>query len=275
MIAHGSARLVRWWVGLYTLGLSVDARIGRREEVEADLWDQCAEATMIGRADRSAGAEILTRLVLGVPADVSWRLALAAWAPARPRVEGGVTIGTRVLGLVAILGGLGVAIGASVFAGVILAKSTMPPWEPGVDPVQESIMVVAGSVGMIGIAAATAGLVLRFRHRTRNAAVAAALIAAVGAVLGVLVVWPAIYLALAGFAYLVWELGRAGVLGRRVVSANLLSTVLLLVPIAAMFIGTTVGLAIALVVPYPVTWLAIGGSLLRGASGTPAAIQGA
>ena len=273
MIAHRSARLVRWWVGLYTLGLSVDARVGRREEIEADLWDQFAEATLIGRPDRSAGAEILARLVLGVPADIRWRLGHAAEDPARPRVERGLTIGTRFLGLLAILGGLGVAIGASVFAGVVLAKSTIRPWELGVDPVQESIMAVAGTVGMIAIAAATAGLVLRFRHRTRNAAVAAALIALVCAVLGVLVAWPAIYLALAGFAYLVWELGRAGVLGRRVVGANLLSMALLVVPVTAMSTDITVGLAIALVVPYPVTWLAIGGSLVRRASGTPPTVQ--
>jgi hypothetical protein len=275
MIARRSAGLVRRWVGFYTRGLSAEVRDGRREEIESHLWDQLEEATSTGRSDRSIGADILMRLVLGLPADLSWRTTRTANRQARPATEGTAATGTRVVGLLAIVGGLGVAIGASVFAGVILAKSTMRPWEQGVDPLQESIMAVAGSVGIVAIAAATAGLVLRFRHRAGNAAVAAALIAAVGAVLGVLVVWPAIYLALPGFAYLVWELGRAGVLGRRVVSANLLSTVLLLVPIAAMFTGTTVGLAIALVVPYPVTWLAIGGSLLRGASGTPPAVQGA
>jgi hypothetical protein len=38
---------------------------------------------------------------------------------------------------------------------------------------------------------------------------------------------------------------------------------LLLVPIAAIFTGAWVGVAIALVVPHPIIWLALGGSLLR------------
>jgi hypothetical protein len=275
MIARRSAGLVRRWVGFYTRGLSAEVRDGRREEIESHLWDQLEEAKVSGRPDRSTSADILMRLVLGIPADLSWRVPFGPDRQARPATKRTATTGTRVLGLLAIVGGLGVAIGAVVFAGVTLGKSSIRPWQQGIDPFQVSIMSVAGTVGMVAIAAATVGLVLRFGHRAGNAAVAVGLIAAVGAVLGVLVVWPAIYLAPAGMAYLIWDLGRGGVLSRRLAAVHAISTVLLLVPIAAIFTGASVGVAIALVVPNPVTWLAIGGSLLRGASGTPPAVQGA
>jgi hypothetical protein len=268
MIARRSAGLVRRWVGLYTRGLSVDVRDGRRAEIEADLWDQLEEAKLSGRPERSTGADILMRLARGLPADLSWRMALWADREVRPATKMTATTGTRAVGLLAIVGGLGVAIGAVTFAGTTLVESRIRPWEQGIDPLHESIMAVAGTVGMIAIAAATVGLVARFRHRTGNVAVMAASIGAAGGVLGALGVWPLLSLAPAGMAYFIWHLGRAGVLSRRLASVHAVSTMLLLVPIAAIFTGAWVGVGIALAIPNPLMWLAVGRSLVRG---TPAA----
>jgi hypothetical protein len=268
MITRRSAGLVRRWVELYTRGLSVDVRDARREEIEADLWEQLGEAKVSGRPDRSTGAEILMRLALGLPADLSWRMTFGVDRHARPATGRTATTGSWVLGLLAVVGGLGVAIGAGVWASAILVKSSMRPWEQGIDPLQESIMAVAGTVGMVAIAAATVGLLWRNRHRTGNTSAIAASIGAAGGVLGVLGAWPLFSLAPAGMAYFIWDLGRTGVLSRPVAVAHAVSTVLLLVPIAAIFTGAWVGAAIALVMPHPITWLAVGGSLLRG---TPAA----
>jgi hypothetical protein len=267
MIARRSAGLVRRWVGFYTRGLSADVRDGRREEIESHLWDQLEEATSTGRSDRSIGGEILMRLVLGLPADLSWRVPFGPDRQARPATTRPATTGTRVVGLLAVVGGLGVAIGAVVFAGVTLGTSSIRPWEQGIDPLQESIMAVAGTVGIVAIAAATVGLVLRFGHRAGNAAVIAASVGASGGVLGALGAWPLLSLAPAGMAYLIWDLGRAGVLSHRLAAVHAISTVLLVVPITAIFTGAPVGVAIALVIPNPIMWLAIGGSLMRG---TPA-----
>jgi hypothetical protein len=170
--------------------------------------------------------------------------------------------------VLAIVGGLGVAIGAGVFVGATLGKSSIRPWEQGIDPLQESIMAVAGTVGMVAIAAATVGLVLRFWNRAGSAAVIAALVGAAAGVLGALGAWPLLSLAPAGMAYLIWDLGRGGVLSRRLAAVHVISTVLLLVPIAAIFSGAPVGVAIALAIPNPIMWLVVGGSLVRG---TPAA----
>ncbi len=40
-------RLVRGWVRLYTAGLPADVRDGRREEIDADLWEHAREAALI------------------------------------------------------------------------------------------------------------------------------------------------------------------------------------------------------------------------------------
>jgi hypothetical protein len=275
MIARRSVRLVRWWVDLYTRGLSADARDGRREEIDGDLWSQFEDATLTGQPDRSTEGEILVRLLFGVPADVSWRLTRGIGSAARPSLEKSTSMSTRVLGLFAILGGLGVTIGAVVFAGAMLGDSSLRPWEGDLSPIQTWTMAVAGTVGIIAVAVATVGLVVRFRDLASKRAAAAATIGAVCGVLGVLVAWPAIYLAPVGMAYFIWDLGRAGVLSRWLAAAQAASVVAVFVPLVAIWTDVSVEPAIVLVIPYWITWLAIGSALLRGASGAPPAVQGA
>jgi hypothetical protein len=68
----GSA-VIRGWVGLYTRGLPTEMRARRRVEVAADLADETLHA--IRRGDQSGlFRQRLTRLLLGLPADLSWRL---------------------------------------------------------------------------------------------------------------------------------------------------------------------------------------------------------
>ena len=70
-----SVGFVRAWVRLYTTGLPPDLRDIRREEIDADLWDQTQEAAMLGRPPSEVRSQVLLRLLLGMPADVSWRVA--------------------------------------------------------------------------------------------------------------------------------------------------------------------------------------------------------
>ena len=66
-------RFVRRWVQLYTAGLPADLRDTRREEIDADLWEQVREAALMARPISTLRSQIALRLVLGVPADLLWR----------------------------------------------------------------------------------------------------------------------------------------------------------------------------------------------------------
>lgn len=68
-----AATLVRRWVDVYTRGMATELRDARRAEIESDLWAQSEEADMLGRAPLSVGIEMVTRLALGIPADILWR----------------------------------------------------------------------------------------------------------------------------------------------------------------------------------------------------------
>ena len=68
----GSAA-VRGWVRFYTLGLPPAMRERRRSEVAGDLADETVDAIRRGER-RGLLWQRITRLVLGIPADLSWRL---------------------------------------------------------------------------------------------------------------------------------------------------------------------------------------------------------
>jgi len=275
MNAARSAGLVSRWVALYTLGLPADLRDARREEIEGDLWSQHEEASLIGRPDGSLAGEMLTRLVLGVPADISWRLAHLAGSRARSSVERRTTLGTRVVGLLAILGGSAVAIAAAAFVAWTWSAPNARPWSLAADPLQSSLMTVAGDLGIVGLAAATAGLAILFQDRVSGGAALAASIGFVGGVLGILGAYSLLFLLPAGSAYLVWDLARARVLGRGLSVAHVASAVGFFVLIGAFMSNTPIGVAVVLALFYPLSWLAIGGSLMRGVPitepGTPGA----
>ncbi len=67
-------RFVRGWVHVYTAGLRPSVRGERREEIEADLWEQAMEATLTGRTS-GLGTHVLMRWALGTPDDLVWRVA--------------------------------------------------------------------------------------------------------------------------------------------------------------------------------------------------------
>ncbi|MEX0782337.1 MAG: hypothetical protein WD557_06775 [Dehalococcoidia bacterium] len=68
------------WVRLYTRGLDARLRSERRAELESDIWEQSH-----GRRDGAAWA-VLLRCLLGMPADLSWRLEQASPGPALTRL---------------------------------------------------------------------------------------------------------------------------------------------------------------------------------------------
>lgn len=70
-----AATLCRQWVRLYTRKLP-DAEAQRRlEEIESDLFEHACDAREAGVGESRLNAEVLARVLVGVPADLSWRRA--------------------------------------------------------------------------------------------------------------------------------------------------------------------------------------------------------
>lgn len=122
------AALVRGWVALYTLGLPDALRTRRRGELTADLAEEAADAVRRGTVTGLAGRR-LVRLVLGMPADLVWRLLDAPAMAAELRVQQPWVPPTRwILGLLAIAA-IGTAGALALVAGPLLDTSTRPdPW---------------------------------------------------------------------------------------------------------------------------------------------------
>jgi hypothetical protein len=66
--------VVRAWVRCYTAAAPAPWRAVRRDELAADVHDHLADLAERGAGGPLAALEILRRLVLGVPADLSWAL---------------------------------------------------------------------------------------------------------------------------------------------------------------------------------------------------------
>ncbi|HUF53834.1 MAG TPA: hypothetical protein VMR52_08690 [Dehalococcoidia bacterium] len=72
--------LAQRWTALYTHGLPSDPRVERREEVDCDLWEHQRLADLRREPVAGTAAAILLRFLLGIPADILWRLETGASA---------------------------------------------------------------------------------------------------------------------------------------------------------------------------------------------------
>ncbi len=73
MTPERTARLVAGWVRLLTRALPTQVARRRVDEVDADLHDHIAHERAHGTADHRIALSILSRMLRGLPADVSWR----------------------------------------------------------------------------------------------------------------------------------------------------------------------------------------------------------
>jgi hypothetical protein len=64
--------IVRAWTTFYTWRMSATLRQERCAEIESDLWEFQQDRTESGSLE--VAAQMLLRLVLGVPDDLGWRL---------------------------------------------------------------------------------------------------------------------------------------------------------------------------------------------------------
>ena len=77
--------LTEAWVRLYTAGLSSTLRDARRSELASDLWEHQHTAYILRQGAAGTAFQVLSRTLLGVPADISWRVA----AGRKRRIERG------------------------------------------------------------------------------------------------------------------------------------------------------------------------------------------
>ena len=252
------AGLVRGWVSLYTRGLPADARAARRDEIDDDLWCEHAEAAEAGRSARSLDADLALRLILGIPSDLSWRLTHHR-APDRTILEKRASIGTRILGLLAIFAA------SSLFTLPILTGGTSEPvWAWVFFPV----------ASMIAFMATVLGLAWRFKDQIGLLGIVGAILVTLGVALIVGANAAGLAVVPVGSAMLIWDLGRMGVLSRRASIAHLVAAAILLVGLAVV-LRTQTNFAIGVVggLSYLLSWIAIGVSLLRGVPRAQATIS--
>jgi len=256
MTAERSAGLVRRWVRLYTRGLPAGIRQDRRDEIDDDLWCQALEASEAGRADRSLAAEVVTRLVLGIPADLSWRAEQARLAGEKAQRRRDITVHAPGSALLAVIGGIGWAVWP-IPQGIV--GTTWPEGNPL--SMVLFLSVIGGTSALVG---AVAGFVAVAADRMRTWVVLAVSISAAVGFIGMAAVSPAIALLPVGSAILIWELGRIGLVSRRQVLAHVIATTVLLAVIVVIYNSTlllspsTAVPLLALAIPYGLTWISIG-----------------
>jgi hypothetical protein len=73
MTPERAAELVGRWVRFYTRELPAPIAQRRVDEMGADLQDHAAHERARGTSDRQIALSILSRMIRGLPADVSWR----------------------------------------------------------------------------------------------------------------------------------------------------------------------------------------------------------
>ena len=66
--------ITRFWVTLYTSGLPPELRGARRAEIDSDLWEHRQIAELTEEPQGETTFHLLTRLLLGIPSDLMWRL---------------------------------------------------------------------------------------------------------------------------------------------------------------------------------------------------------
>jgi len=97
-----SIGVTRAWSATYTRGLPHDLRAERREEIDSDLWDHQRLADLEREPANGIANQILFRFVLGIPADLLWRIEAGSTKQATRRTSMNSTPLMRI-GLVAAM----------------------------------------------------------------------------------------------------------------------------------------------------------------------------
>ncbi len=147
--------LTRAWTALYTRGLASDLRSRRREEIDCDLWEHQRLADYERTPAAGTAVEMVLRLLLGVPADLAWRLEAGSSA------RSGRDTRMKESNFVKIAVVIGIALSAlTFFAGMGNLVLLTGDWEDGSGFVQR----VYGLLVTLSGAAVITGLIIGTRR---------------------------------------------------------------------------------------------------------------
>jgi hypothetical protein len=248
------AGLVRGWVRLYTHGMPAELRAARRDEIDDDMWCEHDEAATLGHSARSLDANLLLRLLFGMPADINWRLSYQLHSPAA-NLERSSSMDTRTLGTLAIVSGL---IFGTLF--VLFIPFSHAVWTGTL-----GVYALIGTIiGAIAFAAAAVGVASRFQDRIGAIGGLGAMVAAFGALVSMVgFIVPLVV----GTAMLTFDLARIRVVSWVIPIVHMATTILIVGLAIAQPNLDDLGiraLFVALMVPYLLTWIWMGVSLFRG-----------
>jgi len=250
-----AGRLVRGWVALYTDGLPDAVRLARRDEIESDLWSQQEEATLTGRSNASLDVEIIARLVLGIAADLTWRLEQGRLADRS--IKRSADMGTRIVSLSAMAGAVLWAVATVTWAITVSTNPNIKIWQIPVADITALAGLIALSVALGGL-----GYILLTRFDDPVGLVALSgmafgLMSAIGA--------PEAFIFLpVTSAITVIGLARIHAVHWSVAAIHASAVPGIYLGLAAYNDDSLVGIATVFVLFYAATWIAIGLELLRG-----------
>lgn len=259
MTGSPAARLVRAWVDLYTRGLPADLGAARRDEVADDLWCEQEEATTLGRPAGAVSADMTLRLIYGIPADITWRLAYAKPVSAET-LNRRSSMNARALGAVALVGGLSWTVLLILF--VALGEAI---WTGGIGP----LTILAMFIGGIGFPLSAVGLAYQVSDRLSALSPLGAVIMVIAAFAVVTGTgnWILIALLPIGSAILLWDVASTGFISRLVPIAQAATAVALAVAgVAGVPLdgGVAERATTALIfAPFVLSWVALGLSFAR------------
>jgi hypothetical protein len=141
--------MTRAWVALYTRGLPAELRDARRSEIDSDLWEQGQVAALVEEPPGETAFQLTARLLLGIPSDLTWRVQAGLSAPSERSLRMNESLPMRglvlaalavaafplVIGILVLVGANGemdgteralfgpvqIAVGAMIFAGLLLS----------------------------------------------------------------------------------------------------------------------------------------------------------
>lgn len=173
-------------------------------------------------------------------------------------------MGSRTVGLLAVLGGLASTISIGVLAAAVQARPDDLFWNVVTDPTQRAIVTVFGIGGLLAISAAMAGLGFLFVDRIDAGFVVLAVMASFGGVLGLMGAAAAFLLLMVGSAAFMLSLTRAHVMTPWIAVGHAVAAAPWVVMLWVALSRNPLGWTIVLALLYPASWILIGAWVLRG-----------
>ena len=177
------------------------------------------------------------------------------------RGQTAASIGTRIVAILSLLGGIGFLSAIVVLFGSLASNTTwVNLWS---DPVLGVVMLVGGVGGVVALCAALAGLSL-IREKTDPGVASVAALGALGGGIGAL--WPvvALFVLPPASAIVAIYLARVDRLPKSLAMLHAGVALGTIVVGALWTQNASLGLGDFIVLLYPITWIAIGLALLRG-----------